>query len=44
LRWSDRDAPEMGIPPGHPTLPVLLRGAGYRTTLIGKWHLGYLSR
>jgi hypothetical protein len=33
LRWSDRDAPEMGIPPGHPTLPVLLRGAGYRTTL-----------
>jgi len=34
----------MGIPPGHPTLPVLLRGAGYRTTLIGKWHLGYLSR
>jgi arylsulfatase A-like enzyme len=44
LRWSDRDAPEMGIPPGHPTLPVLLRGAGYRTTLIGKWHLGYLPR
>ena len=44
LRWSDRDAPEMGIPPGHPTLPALLRGAGYRTTLIGKWHLGYLPR
>jgi arylsulfatase A-like enzyme len=44
LRWSDRDAPEMGIPPGHPTLPALLRDAGYRTTLIGKWHLGYLPR
>jgi arylsulfatase A-like enzyme len=44
LRWSDRDAPEMGIPPGHPTLPALLRGSGYRTALIGKWHLGYLPR
>jgi arylsulfatase A-like enzyme len=44
LRWSDRDAPEMGIPPGHPTLSALLRDAGYRTALIGKWHLGYLPR
>ena len=44
LRWSDRDAPEMGIPPGHPTLPGLLRDADYRTALIGKWHLGYLPR
>jgi len=40
LRWSDREAPEMGIPAGHPTLPGLLRDAGYRTALIGKWHLG----
>jgi arylsulfatase A-like enzyme len=44
LRSTDRDAPEMGIPPGHPTLPALLREAGYRTALIGKWHLGYLPR
>ncbi len=33
--------PELGLPPAHPTLPSLLRGAGYRTALIGKWHLGY---
>lgn len=31
----------LGLPPGHPTLPSLLRGAGYRTALAGKWHLGY---
>ncbi|HVL57166.1 MAG TPA: sulfatase-like hydrolase/transferase, partial [Burkholderiaceae bacterium] len=31
----------MGLPPEHPTLPGLLRAAGYRTALIGKWHLGY---
>jgi arylsulfatase A-like enzyme len=31
----------LGLPPAHPTLPSLLRAAGYRTALIGKWHLGY---
>jgi arylsulfatase A-like enzyme len=29
-----------GLPPEHPTLPSLLRDAGYATALIGKWHLG----
>jgi arylsulfatase A-like enzyme len=36
--------PEVGLPPEHPTLPSLLKKAGYGTTLIGKWHLGVLPR
>ncbi len=31
----------LGVPPEHPTLPSLLGAAGYRTALVGKWHLGY---
>lgn len=31
----------MGLPPDIPTLPSQLLAAGYRTALIGKWHLGY---
>jgi arylsulfatase A-like enzyme len=31
---------DVGLPPEHPSLPSLLRAAGYGTTLIGKWHLG----
>lgn len=33
----------LGLPASHPTLPSLLRAQGYRTTLIGKWHLGVSS-
>ena len=31
----------LGLPPEHPSLPSLLQASGYRTALIGKWHLGY---
>ena len=36
-----RGSAEVGLPPAHPTLASRLREAGYRTALIGKWHLGY---
>jgi arylsulfatase A-like enzyme len=32
-----------GIPADHPTLPSLLKKAGYGTTLLGKWHLGSIA-
>ncbi|AOY98276.1 twin-arginine translocation pathway signal protein [Cupriavidus sp. USMAHM13] len=38
---SKRIGQPQGLPPSHPTLPSLLRDAGYRTALIGKWHLGF---
>src|ERR1700676_50677 len=35
---------DVGLPPDHPTLPSLLKKAGYGTTLVGNWHLGLLPK
>jgi arylsulfatase A-like enzyme len=37
LSSTDR---ELGLDPAHPTVPSLLKRAGYTNALFGKWHLG----
>ena len=41
INSQSRGSDTLGLPPAHPTLPSLLQAGGYRTALIGKWHLGY---
>lgn len=33
-----------GLNPSEATFASLLKGAGYRTALMGKWHLGYIPK
>jgi len=35
-------ASTIGLAPGEITIADVLEGAGYRTALVGKWHLGHL--
>jgi arylsulfatase A-like enzyme len=35
---------ELGLPATEATLGQMLRGAGYQTACIGKWHLGYAPK
>lgn len=41
INSKSRGSSTLGLPPEHPTLPSLLSASGYRTALIGKWHMGY---
>jgi arylsulfatase A-like enzyme len=41
INSKSKGSTTLGLPPEHPTLPSLLKAAGYHTALIGKWHLGY---
>ncbi|MDB5898050.1 MAG: arylsulfatase precursor-like protein [Ramlibacter sp.] len=41
INSKSRGSTTLGLPPDHPTVASLLKKAGYRTGLVGKWHLGY---
>ncbi|GER09858.1 sulfatase family protein [Variovorax boronicumulans] len=41
INSRSRGSTTLGLPTEHPTLPSLLKDSGYKTALIGKWHLGY---
>src|SRR5437762_6956982 len=40
LDWIHKDS-SVGLSADQPSLPSLLKKAGYETYLLGKWHLGF---
>jgi arylsulfatase A-like enzyme len=47
LAWRkqlEQEKRDVGLPPEHPTVASLLKANGYHTSLVGKWHLGYLPK
>ena len=41
--WAKHGMP-LKLPGGSQSLPEALRTAGYRTAIVGKWHLGHFAR
>ena len=44
LPWKKQEGGRTGLDPQQPTIASLLKGNGYQTALVGKWHLGYLPK
>jgi arylsulfatase A-like enzyme len=40
IDWSSKDS-LVGLSPEYPSVASLLKKSGYRTYLVGKWHLGF---
>jgi arylsulfatase A-like enzyme len=41
MGWGTTELPSHGLSPTVPTIARMLKSAGYDTSLVGKWHLGF---